>query len=95
MTGRKAAAEMLHHLSDTDPDAERAQIELMRAAPVWRKVELLGQMWETVRLLTLGGLRQRHPAASPAELRRLLAAILLGDELAQRAYGPLPDEDKG
>jgi len=33
-------------------------------------------------------LRQRHPNASPEELRRRLADILLGPELAVRVYGP-------
>ncbi|MCX6029428.1 MAG: hypothetical protein NT169_09010 [Chloroflexi bacterium] len=36
-------------LSDTSLDAERVQIELMRQAPAWRKMELVGQMNETMR----------------------------------------------
>jgi len=50
----------------------------------------------TVRTLALSGLRQRYPQASPAELNRHLADILLGPQLAQKAYGPLrqPPEDK-
>jgi hypothetical protein len=78
-------------LSDTSPAAERLQIELMRQAPSWRKAYLVGQMTETVRLLTLSGLRQRHPQATPAELWRLLADLWLGPELAARVYGPLPE----
>lgn len=49
-------------------------------------------MSQSVRLLALAGLRQRHPAAGPAELRRRLADLLLGPELAARAYGPPPWE---
>jgi len=77
-------------LSDTSLTAERVQIELMRQAPAWRKMELVGQMNETVRILALTGLRQRYPQAPPEELRRRLADLLLGAELAERVYEPLP-----
>jgi len=79
---------------DTDPDLERWQIEQLRQMPVWRKLELMTAMSESVKLLALAGLRQRHPAATPAELRRRLADLLLGPELAARAYGP-PDWEGG
>jgi hypothetical protein len=79
-------------LTDTSPAAERLQIELMRQAPAWRKAYLVGQMTESVRLLALSGLRQRHPQATPEQLRRLLADLWLGAELATRVYGPLPKE---
>lgn len=75
--------------SDTSPEAERVLIELWRQAPAWRKLHMVGQMNATVRTLALSGLRQRHPQASEAELRRRLADLLLGPELAGQAYGPL------
>jgi hypothetical protein len=81
-------------LSDTHPDAERVLIELMREAPAWRKLALVAQMNETVRVLLLSGLRERYPQATPDELRRRLADLLLGPELAARAYGPLEDKAK-
>jgi hypothetical protein len=65
---------------------------MMQQAPVWRRLEIVAQMNETVRLLVLSGLRQRHPHATPEELRRRMADILLGPELANRAYGPPPPE---
>ena len=73
--------------SDTRPEAECVQIDLMRQAPAWRKLRMVGQMNETVRLLALSGLRQRHPMATPEELRRRLADLWLGPELAARVYG--------
>ena len=78
--------------SDTSPEVERVLFDLARQTPSWRKVELMGEMYRTVRTLALSGLRQRHSEASPAELRRRLADILLGPELAARAYG-LPPKD--
>lgn len=73
---------------DTNAKAERIQIELLRRAPVWRKVQMVVQLNETVRTLALTGLRQRHPDASPQELRRLLADLILGEPLAEKVYGP-------
>jgi hypothetical protein len=74
---------------DTDPDAHRVHIELMRRAPGWRKLELAGQLGETLKTLALAGLRERHPDATDEEIRRRLADILLGSELATTVYGPL------
>jgi len=73
---------------DTAPDAERVLIELLRRAPVERKLELLGQMNAAARQLALQGLRARNPDATEAQLQRHLADLLLGPELAARAYGP-------
>ena len=81
---------MSHGLSDTDKAAERVLFELARKTPDWRKVELIGEMRRTVCDLALSGLRERYPQASAKELRRRLAEIMLGAELALRAYGPLP-----
>jgi hypothetical protein len=83
---------MESRLSDTHRDAERVQIELMRQAPPWRKLYLLGQLNQTVKLMALSGLRQRHPQATEEELRRRLADLLLGVELAARVYAPLHPE---
>jgi len=74
---------------DTRPDAEAVLIGLLRQAPPWRKLQMVGQLNHTVRTLALSGLRQRHPQATPQELRRRLADLLLGPDLAARAYGPL------
>ena len=64
--------------------AERLQIELLRRVPPWRKLEMVSQMNQTVRMLALSGLRQRHPQATPEELHRRLADLLLGPMLAAR-----------
>ena len=80
---------------DTHPDAERVQIELMRQAPAWRKLMLVGQMIETCRTLAISGLRQRHPGETPERLRLRLAALTLGPEEAARVYGQAPQEASG
>jgi hypothetical protein len=79
--------------SDTRPEAEAVLIEMLRQAPPWRKLHMVDQMNQTVRTLALSGLRQRHPEATPQELRRHLADLLLGPDLAVRAYGLLTKQE--
>lgn len=74
---------------DTDPETERVLLELLRSAPAWRKLEMVGQINEAVRTLALSGLRSHYPNDSPERLRRRLADLLLGPELAAKAFGPL------
>ena len=75
--------------TDTRPEAERVQIELLRRAPAWRKLQMVDQLNQSARTLALGGLRRRSPRATPVELRRRLADLVLGAELAARVYGAL------
>ncbi len=79
-------------LRDTAPEAHRVQIDLMRRAEGWRKLQLADQLHQSLRTLALAGLRARHPGASPEELRRRLADVLLGAELAEEVYGPVAIE---
>jgi hypothetical protein len=79
--------------ADTHPEAERVQIELLRRAPAWRKLQMVDEMNQTVRTLALSGLRQRFPRATDAALRRRLADLWLGEELAARVYGKRSADD--
>ena len=76
---------------DTSPEAEAVLVRLWRETPAWRKWELMEDLNRTARLLALAGLRRRYPDDSPEQLRRRLADLLLGPELAAKAYGPGPD----
>ena len=80
-------------LSDTRPEAEQVQLELLRRTPSWRKIEMLGQLNHTARTLALSGLQQRYPNATQKELHRRLADLLLGQALAIEAYGPLTKQE--
>ncbi|MCA9954234.1 MAG: hypothetical protein KC434_05915 [Anaerolineales bacterium] len=72
--------------TDTHPKMEALQIELWRqASPT--KMNLLAQLNASARTLALTGLRAQYPQATEAELRRKLADLLLGEELAQKVYG--------
>lgn len=75
--------------NDTDAAAHRVHLDLMRRAPSWRKLQLADQLHHSLRALAVAGLRARHPAATPDEIRRRLADLLLGPSLAEEVYGPL------
>jgi hypothetical protein len=77
---------------DTGREGERVQIELLQRAPAWRKLALVAQLNQTVRLLALEGLRQRHPYATSSELERRFADLCLGPELAARVYDRLREK---
>jgi hypothetical protein len=79
------------YYSDTHPAMEELQIRLLREMPPWRKMELLAELNASAKTLALSGLRRRYPKAGPQELRRRLAGLLLGEELASKVYGKLED----
>ena len=77
--------------ADTHPKMEALQIELWRQASPTRKMEMMAQLNASVRLLAAAGLRARYPNAGEAELRRRLADLLLGEDLARKVYGEIGD----
>lgn len=72
---------------DTHPRMEALQIQLWRGASPTRKMNMLAQLNSSARMLALTGLRSQYPQASQAVLRRKLADLLLGEELARKVYG--------
>ena len=75
--------------SDTHPKMEALQIQLWQQASPTRKMQMLAQLNKSAHVLALMGLRSQYPHASETELRRRLADLLLGDELARKVYGEL------
>lgn len=80
-------------LSDTSPKIEQLQLDLLRNAPSWKKANMWAQMVQTMKILALRGLKQRYPEAPEKEIQRRLAGLLLGEELAEKVYGPLMVEE--
>ena len=78
---------------DTDPAAERVLFQLLREATPARKMRMILEANRTARALALAGLRERHPGDSPERIRRRLADLWLGPELAAKAYGPFLDHE--
>lgn len=80
---------------DTSPEAEAVLLGLLRKATPARKFQMIVSANLLARDLALTGLRMRHPQASPDQLRRRLADLWLGPQLATRAYGPPPPDGPG
>ncbi len=75
--------------SDTHSRMESLQFQLLRQASPARKMEMLAQLNASARMLALNGLRSRYPQAGETELRRRLAGLLLGEDLARKVYGEI------
>ncbi len=73
--------------ADTHPKMEALQIELIRRMPSWKKISIVDGLNETVKTLAISGIKQRHPNATPEQIRRQLAELTLGGELARKVYG--------
>ncbi|HVR08439.1 MAG TPA: hypothetical protein VMW75_10355 [Thermoanaerobaculia bacterium] len=78
--------------ADTDPAAERVQLAIYRDMTPAQKLQLVLEAIHLSRDLALTGLRARHPTAKPDDLRRRLYSLELGEELATKVYGILPQD---
>jgi len=72
---------------DTDEATERYLFERLRGLPPWRKAEMISAATRAAADLAMAGLRQRHPAASAAELRNRFAALVIGREASIEIFG--------
>jgi hypothetical protein len=72
--------------SDTDPKMEALQIQFIRRMPAWKKMSIVNDLNETVKTLAISGIKQRHPHATPEQVQRMLADLILGAELARKVY---------
>ncbi len=71
-------------LSDTDPEAERVHLELLRAASPRQRLRLAFSLSRTVMSLARAGLARAFPEASPEEIGLHFVALNYGPELADR-----------
>ncbi len=78
---------------DTDEATERYLFDRIRELPPWRKAEMLSASTRAACELAMAGLRQRHPDASNAELRKRFAALTLGRETSIELFGWDPQRE--
>ena len=78
---------------ETDPEAERALIELLRRTPTWKRAEQLAGLIHARNVLILADLRRRYPGADAEELRKRLAARLLPREYVIEVFGWDPEKE--
>ena len=68
--------------------AERRQFEIWRSMSGAEKIQLVVELNESLRRISIEGLRERHPGATEAELVELEVQLRLGPEL----YACIADE---
>ena len=72
--------------SDTHPEMEALQIEIIQRMPAWKKIAIVDSLNQTIRTLAVSGIKERHPEATPEQVHRMLVDLILGAELAQEVY---------
>ena len=74
--------------SDTPPEIERVQIELLRKAPLTKRFALTEEWSDFIREVAKQGIRRDYPEASEEEVKLILVERLYGKHLADkvRAY---------
>ena len=72
---------------DTSPEAEAVLTQLLREAPVWKRVQMVDQMYDTLRQLILADLQRSYPSADQTEIKRRLTARFLSRKHIIAAYG--------
>ncbi|HEY8054579.1 MAG TPA: hypothetical protein VIE13_01570 [Terriglobales bacterium] len=80
--------------ADSHPQAELRQIAVWRRMSPAQKLEMVGELRQTVLDLARAGIRQRYPGAGERECFLRLMLLTLGSKLACAAYpeaAHLPD----
>lgn len=75
--------------SDTSPEVERVQIDLLRQAGPTRRFALARSLSQTAMQLARGGIRRRHPDADQEEVDLIFIATHYGRELAEQVRADL------
>ena len=70
--------------SDTSPEVERVQIELIRKMSPEKKFNLVRSMTQTMIQASRANIQALHPDADENELRLLFIELYYGKELADR-----------
>ena len=71
---------------DTSPEIEQRQIEGWRQMSPAEKAALVTGLTRTAHDMAVAGIRDRYPTATAREQFLRLAILLLGRDLAQKAY---------
>jgi hypothetical protein len=74
---------------DTAPDAERVQVDLLRAAPIARRLHLALSLSATVISAARRAIARAQPHASPRDLDVRFVELHYGPEIAARLRADL------
>ena len=80
--------------ADTEPDADRVQVELLRAASVTRRLRLALSVTATVIGAARRGIAAAHPHASRRDLDLKFVEVHYGADLASALRADLERRDR-
>ena len=72
--------------NDTSAEVERLQVEAWRTMSPAEKAALITGLTQAAFEMAEAGVRHRHPGAPASELFFRMAIVVLGPDLARRAY---------
>lgn len=75
---------MITQSSDTAPEAEKVQIELIRQSSVSRRIAIVRSLSQTAMYLSRRAIRRANPSLSEREVDLAFVAYHYGDDLAER-----------
>ena len=78
-------------LADTTADAQAVQDALQRRLSPAEKLAHVARLSRMVDLLSIEGLKRRHPTATDDKIRDLRAELRLGRDLAARVFAARPN----
>ena len=76
----------LDELHRMPPKARAKYLEIIRAIPLGRKIEIAAEFCDTVREFVMGVIRSEHPNASDDEIRREFSRRVLPEDIRTRAH---------
>ena len=76
--------------SDTHPEVERLHIELIRKAPIFRRLQMVSSLVKTTRQLSWQGICERYPHdTEDAHIERFLTLLYKDTILARKVVSLL------
>lgn len=76
--------------ADTDQDANAAHLDAYRRLGGRARVEIMFRLNDSVRALSMSGIRRRHPTYSDEQVRMAYARLRLGDALMREVWPNRP-----
>jgi hypothetical protein len=76
--------------ADTDSDAHAVHLDVYRRLGGRARVEIMFRLTDSVRALSMSGIRRRHPASTDEQVRMAYARLRLGDALMREIWPTRP-----
>ncbi|UCG46382.1 MAG: hypothetical protein JSU94_12840 [Phycisphaerales bacterium] len=73
--------------SDTSPEAERRQIEILRGLGIAERARITFELNDNLDAIVEAGVRSRHPEWDQQQVMQEVLRLVVGDHLFQQIFG--------